>query len=195
MWLTPYQSEDPSLTIPTHKKWKNSWRQKGCEQHRPIKSIGPSLKTRQPHTIEYWEKYIPVSLWNIPVSLWNIPVSLWNIPVSLWSFPVSLWNIPVFLKNIPVSLYNIPVSLWNTFLGDTEKKIQVLRYFVVFAARWGIRTRKWDQCTACNPHRQIQHMLSTIKRVHRATPVFIGLSVYMKWNQYQRRCTEQRYGE
>ena len=53
--LTPYLSEDPSPTIPTHRikeeKWKNSRRQKGSKQL--IKGIGLALETHQSHTIEY----------------------------------------------------------------------------------------------------------------------------------------------
>ena len=40
--LTPYQSEDPSYTIPTH-RMKEPGRQ----------GIGPSLEISQSHTIEY----------------------------------------------------------------------------------------------------------------------------------------------
>ena len=40
-WFTPYQSRDPSPTIPTYRqkeeKGKNSWRQKGIKQRRWIK--------------------------------------------------------------------------------------------------------------------------------------------------------------
>ena len=55
--LTPCQSEDPSPTIPTHRrkeeKGENSRRQKGSEQLGQQKRIGPTLETRQSHTIEH----------------------------------------------------------------------------------------------------------------------------------------------
>ena len=55
-WYTPYQSEDPSPTIPTFRqeeeKMKNS-RRLWVEQLRPIKKHWPALETRQSHTIEY----------------------------------------------------------------------------------------------------------------------------------------------
>ena len=57
MIYTPYQSEDPSPTIPTYRqkeeKGKNSMTIAGIEQLRPIKNIGPRLETRQSHTIKY----------------------------------------------------------------------------------------------------------------------------------------------
>ena len=53
-----HQSEDAALQLmPTHRKKKrkreNCWRQNGSEQPGKLKSIGPALKTRQSHTIEY----------------------------------------------------------------------------------------------------------------------------------------------
>ena len=55
--LKPYQSEDHSLTIPTHRKKENKGKnrrgQKGSQQLRSKKNISPALKTHQSHTIEY----------------------------------------------------------------------------------------------------------------------------------------------
>ena len=55
--LTPYQSEDPSPTIPTHRrkeeKGKNSRRQKGSEQLGQQKGIVHTRETRQSHTIKH----------------------------------------------------------------------------------------------------------------------------------------------
>ena len=55
--LTPYQSEDPSPTLPTYRgkeeKRKIVEDKKGREQLGQQKRIGPGLETRQSHTIEY----------------------------------------------------------------------------------------------------------------------------------------------
>ena len=63
--FTPYQSKDPNPTIPANgndeEKRKTVEDKKGASslgQHWPcigpaLKSIGPSLETRQSHTIEY----------------------------------------------------------------------------------------------------------------------------------------------
>ena len=57
-WYTPYQSEDPSPTIPTYRqkeeKGKKSRRlQQGQSSLGQQRSIGHALETRQSHTIEY----------------------------------------------------------------------------------------------------------------------------------------------
>ena len=55
--LTPYQSEDPSPTLPTYtgkeEKGKIVEDKKRREQLGQQKDIGPALETRQSHTIEY----------------------------------------------------------------------------------------------------------------------------------------------
>ena len=55
--LTPYQSEDPSPTLPTYRgkeeKGKIFKPQKRTQQLGQQKGIGPALETRQSHTIEY----------------------------------------------------------------------------------------------------------------------------------------------
>ena len=50
--LTPYQSEDPNRTTPTHRMKEEKWKTAGDKSERaarPIKSIGPALETRQSH--------------------------------------------------------------------------------------------------------------------------------------------------
>ena len=60
--LTPYQSEDPSLTLPTYRgkeeKTKIIEDKKRREQLGQQKGIGPALETRQSHTIKYGVKQI-----------------------------------------------------------------------------------------------------------------------------------------
>ena len=53
--LTPYQSEDPSSTLPTYrgKEEKGKIVEKKGEQLGQQKGIGPALETRQYHTIKY----------------------------------------------------------------------------------------------------------------------------------------------
>ena len=55
--LTPYQSEDPNPTKPTHRRkeeiGKSVGDKKWNEQLGQQKGIGPALKTRQSHTIEH----------------------------------------------------------------------------------------------------------------------------------------------
>ena len=55
--LTPYQSEDPSTTLPTYRgkeeKGKIVEDKKSREQLGQPKGIGPDLETRQSHTIKY----------------------------------------------------------------------------------------------------------------------------------------------
>ena len=63
--LTPYQSEDPSPTIPTHRrkaeKRKTVEDKKWSKQLAQSKDIGLALKTRQSHTVEHRvSKIIPV---------------------------------------------------------------------------------------------------------------------------------------
>ena len=56
--LTPYQSEDPSHTLPTYREKEEKGKIvediKGeIEQLGQQKGIGPALETRQSHTVEY----------------------------------------------------------------------------------------------------------------------------------------------
>ena len=61
--LTPFKSEDPSPTIPTHRMKENIRNtvgdtKGGCQQLGQKEDIAPSLETRQSHTIEYGVKKI-----------------------------------------------------------------------------------------------------------------------------------------
>ena len=56
--LTPYESEDPSLAITTHRmkeeKGKTVGNKKGASSQANEKALaGPALETHQSHTIEY----------------------------------------------------------------------------------------------------------------------------------------------
>ena len=54
--MTPYQSEDPSPTLPTYRAKEEKVKiveDKKGESNSAKKGIGPALETRQSHTIEY----------------------------------------------------------------------------------------------------------------------------------------------
>ena len=54
--MTPYQSEDPSHTLPTYRGKEEKGKiveDKKREQLGHQRGIGPALETRQSHTIEY----------------------------------------------------------------------------------------------------------------------------------------------
>ena len=57
--MTPYQSEDPSPTLPTYRGTDEKEKiveDKKKDQLGQQKGIGPALETRQSHTIEYGVK-------------------------------------------------------------------------------------------------------------------------------------------
>ena len=55
--MTPYQSKDPSPTLPTYRRKEEKGKivedKKGRKQLGQQKGIGPALETRQSNTIEY----------------------------------------------------------------------------------------------------------------------------------------------
>ena len=66
--LTPYQSKDPSPTLPAYRgkedKGENSSRQKRREQLGQQKGIGSALETHQSHTIKYGvNQIVPERYW------------------------------------------------------------------------------------------------------------------------------------
>ena len=63
--MTPYQSEDPSPTLPTYREKEEKGKivedKKRREQLGQQKGIGPALETRQFHAIEYkYNKWLKI---------------------------------------------------------------------------------------------------------------------------------------